>query len=406
MRIRNVLAVIAISMLPAVQCFSIDHDGPETGPPPTIVLPAGSSDEQIKDFYETNHADLFVVGKRVWVKAIITPTLAQAQKAKQRAEAGEDFDELIAEYFVPYFATHPERQFNKGVDFGWVDPARFWRSDKAAGPILGLDVGSIAGPHPLYGKGPEFVILKIVAERAGATAQLDEVADNIYSRLWDELADPKILKEVDLGKSFGCGTCRAGHDVGGQLWRLAQQASEQGDERKAVAACLLALREDRRMSWRGGPKANENGLYPEEQFLVDHGMDITRYYGGTIDRVVRDQPVRLPDWLPSRIAQIKDARVVPMLIRLVANRGRWSGVTMYALGNIKARSAVPILKELLTDRRIKIVERQGGGRESVYAYYYLRARARDALRSMGIETGKVKTLVGAVQGDPVPQGRL
>ena len=95
-----------------------------------------------------------------------------------------------------------------------------------------------------------------------------------------------------------------------------------------------------------------------------------------------------------------------MLIRLVANRGRWSGVTMYALGNIEARSAVPILKELLTDRKIKIVERHRGGRESVYAYYYLRARARDALRSMGIETGEVKTLVGAIQGDPVPQDRL
>ncbi|MHC4736091.1 MAG: hypothetical protein ACYTDW_16770, partial [Planctomycetota bacterium] len=58
------------------------------------------SDEKIRDFYERHRETLFTTKTKVRVKAIITPTLEEANEAYQRAKAGEDFDELIAEYFL------------------------------------------------------------------------------------------------------------------------------------------------------------------------------------------------------------------------------------------------------------------------------------------------------------------
>lgn len=356
------------------------------------------SDEKIRDFYELHRETLFTTKTKVRVKAIITPTLEEANEAYRRAKAGEDFDELIAEYFVPYFDAHrKERHVGKGVDFPSVEPGNFWCGDRASGPLAGLKTGDISRPVPRFGKGKEYAILKVMAERRGKVLALEEVRDNIYSRFWDELADRKMLQEVTLGRNPWCGTCRAGHNVNGQLWHLARRYDEKGERGKAISACLLALHEVRVLSGPNEPTVNENGYYPEEQFLIDHGMDIMRYYIGSIDRV------HAPDWLPWRLSNIKHEKVVPLFIRLVENRGRWCKSAAYGLGSIKAKAAIPALKDLLRDEHIRIVERHQGDKVSVYAQYHLREAARRALKLLGEDTEGVKIIIGKVYGDPLPK---
>jgi len=361
------------------------------------------SDEDLRSFYDKHRERLFVTPPRVRVKAIIAPTAKLAEDARRKAANGEDIDELIAEYFVPYFAEHRRQEYlDKQVDFEWVDQNEFWRGDKRTGPLWGLKVGGLSKPHPCPSVGSTYAVLKIVAKRDAATASLKEVRDNVYSHLWGELADTGMLREIRLGKSPLCGMCRAKRNANGQLWHRAQHYIERGDSRKAVSACLLALREDRLDPRYGGPKANEKGLYPEEQYLVDHGMDLARYYVGAMDRAQRGQRVHLPDWISSRAALIKDDKIVPALIRLVANRGRWCKSAAHALATIKADSAIPVLKDMLSDRHLCIVELYWGGKEAVFAQYYLRARARYELRRMGIDPGGVKVTVGTVEGDRLP----
>jgi hypothetical protein len=391
---------IVVSMLFAVSCSATPKGRANQASVERRIV---FSDDVIKEFYEQHRDDLFVTARKVWVKAIVCPTLAQAHEARERAKRGEDFDELMAEYFIPHFASErKQRRISKQVDFGWVTREHFWRGDKSAGPLAGLNVGDIAEPSPRPGEGQGFAVLTIVAERAADESSLDAVSNNIYSRLCDDLADPEMLQEVNLGSKLGCGRCRAGHNLHGQMWHLAQRYSDLGEKRKAISACLFALREDRMSPGRGGPEINEHGLYPEEQFLVDSGMDVIRYYGGMIDRVIREHRCPLPDWLPSRVVRMDDERVIPLLTRLAASRGRWSQSTAYALGSIKAKSAAPTLRELLADRHIRISELSWGNKEAVYAHYYLRATARDALRRMGVEPEDVKVVVGDVKGDPLP----
>jgi len=374
--------------------------GEEDGVPARIRF----SDEDLQSFYDKHRERLFVTPPRVRVKAIIAPSAKLAEEARRKAVNGEDIDELIAEYFVPYFAEHRKQKYlDKQVDFGWVDQNEFWRGDKRTGPLWGLKVGELSKPHPHPATGSTYAVLKIVAKRDAATASLKEVQDNVYSHLWDELADTSMFQEIRLGKSPLCGMCRAKRNANGQLWNRAQHYIERGDSRKAVSACLLALREDRLDPHYGGPKPNEKGLYPEEQYLVDHGMDLARYYLGAMDRAQRGQRVHLPDWISSRAALIKDKRIVPAMIRLVANRGRWCQNAAHGLATIKADSAIPVLKDMLSDRHLCIVELYWGGKEAVFAQYYLRARARHELRRMGIDPGEVKVVVGAVEGDRLPE---
>lgn len=356
------------------------------------------SDEKIQDFYERHRETLFTTKTKVWVKAIITPTLEEANEAYRRAKAGEGFDELIAEYFLPYFAAQrKERHVGKAVDFPWEEPENFWRGDKASGPLAGLRTGDISRPVPRFGKGEEYAVLKVMSERKGKVLALEEVRDNIYSRFWDEAADRKMLQEVTLGRNPWCGTCRAGHNVNGQLWHLAQRYDEQGHRGKAISACLLAIHEERMLAYGGGPKVNERGYYPEEQFLIDNGMDIIRYYIGSIDRV------HAPDWLPWRLSNIKHEKVILLLIRLVENRGRWCSNAAYGLGSIKAKAAIPALKDMLKDEHIRITELGHGDKESIYAQYYLREAASEALKLMGEDTEGVKIIIGKVYGDPLPK---
>jgi hypothetical protein len=299
---------------------------------------------------------------------------------------------------MPYFAAHrKERYVDKRVNFQWVEPENFWRGERASGPLAGLKTGDISKPVPRFGTGEEYAVLKVMADRKGKVLALEEMRDNIYSRFWDELADRKMLQEVSLGRNPWCGTCRAGHNVNGQLWHLAQRYDEQDQRRKAISACLLALHEDRVLSGPNEPTINENGYYPEEQFLIDNGMDIMRYYIGSIDRV------HAPDWLPWRLSNIKNEKVIPLLIRLVENRGRWCKSSAYMLGSIKAKAAIPDLKDMLKDEHIRITELGHGDKESIYAQYYLREAASEALKLMGEDTEGVKIIIGKVYGDPLPK---
>lgn len=366
------------------------------------------TEQDIRNFYDDHRQDRFTTPPRVRVKAILTPSLSKAAEARRRAAAGEDSDKLIAEYSVPYVAEHGKQTaVFKWVDFEWVDPAKFWRGDNRVGPLSGLKLGEMSQPHPSPAGNPPFAVLRIVAQRDGGTASLEEVRDNIYSHLWDELADTSMLRDARLNRHPWCGMCRAHQNVNGQLWHRAQHYLEEGLHRKAVSACLLALREHRLEPRHGGPDANEFGFYPEEQCLIDHGMDLVRYYLGVMDRALRGHRVYLPGGLHLRVRRIKDDRVVSALIRLVANRGRWSDTAALSLGMIKAQSAVPALKDMLSDRHVRIAELRWGQdkKRAVFAEYYLRPRARDALQRMGIDPGEVKTIVGEPEGDELPDGR-
>lgn len=361
------------------------------------------AEKDIRHFYDECRQELFVAPPHVRVKAVLTSSLSEAKEARQRAAAGEDFDKLIAEYSVPFVASHgKETTVFKQVDFGWVDQAKFWRGKHSVGPLSRLNVGELS-PHPSPAGSPPFAVLKILAKRDGWTAPLEEVRDNIYSHLWDGLADTSMLQEIQLGKNPRCGICRAGRNVNGQLWHVAQHYHDEGLHRKAVSACLLALREHRLEPGLGGPGMNENGFYPEEQCLIDHGVDLVRYYAGVIDRAIRGHQIHLPDNVPLRIGRIKDDRVVPALVRLAANRGRWSDTAALSLGRIKAQSAIPTLQAMLSDRRLSIAQWSRGEEQGVFAEYYLRPSARNALQYMGVDPGKVKIIVGIPHGDRPPK---
>ncbi len=385
--------LVLATLLLATSCVHATRSEPKLASPPGQTGSISFSEQEVKQFYLKHREQLFDTPRRVRVKAIIAPTVEQAVQARQRAESGEDFDELIAEYFVPYFFANrnKSRYINKQVDFEWIEPDGFWRGDESTGPLSSLHVGDISRVCPLFGKEPEFCVLKIIAEKPAATASLDDVQDEVYSRMWKTLADESLLQEINLGKNPWCGTCRAGHNINGQLWHLAEKYSEQGDNHKAVSACLLALREERLPHNYGGPTENEQGYYPEEQFLVDHGMDIMRYYAG------------VSAW--AHMARIDDEKAVPLLVRNIASRGPRTKSSIHVLGTIKSVTAVPILEEMLADRHLSIVERGWSDKEAVYAYYHFRAAARDALRQMGLDPGEVKVVVGAMHGDPLPEGR-
>lgn len=403
------LFLVLATLFLAAACDHTASSGSDLASPSEKTGVIRCSEQEVKEFYLKHREQLFDTPRKVWVKAITVPTEEQAEQVRRRAEAGEDFDELIAEYFLPYFfATKGKgRHIDKQVNYKWIDQAGFWRGDDPTGPLSGLHVGDISRICPLYGTGPEFCVLKIIAERPAATASLEDVQDNIYSLMCDALADSSMFREINLGNNPWCGTCRLGYNINGQLWHLVQQYSEQGDELKAVSACLLVLREDRlECGPLGVATKNEQGYFPEEQFLINQGMDLMRYYAGTIDRIIRSQPASMPDALPYRLAELKDPRVVPLLKKLVEHRGRWCRGAAYALGDLKDESTIPALNALLTDRQLQICELGWGDKETMYAYYYLRAAAREALQRMGLDPGEVKVLVGAIHGDPLPEGHL
>jgi hypothetical protein len=178
--------------------------------------------------------------------------------------------------------------------------------------------------------------------------------------------------------------------VNGQLWRLAQRYDSKGEVGKAVSACLLALNEVRRVVGSKGAKANEAGLYPEEQYLVDRGMDIVRYYAGCLSKLPGSSA---PEGAYRRLAGIKDERAIPLLLKSTKRGGSRAA---YALAHKKVRGVVPLLREMLKDRRIRIVEHHRGGVLSIFAEYYVRDRAKTALELMGEDVGDVKVAIGTV----------
>jgi len=260
---------------------------------------------------------------------------------------------------------------------------QFWRGHSEAGPLVGMKAGDISKPVLRFGRGPEWAVLKVEKVQDGYVETLEEVRDSIYRLLWQKAADRRMLEDVDTGKNHWCGTCRAGHDINGQLWRLAQKYDREDEVANAVSACLLALAENRALVGSKASSVNKAGLYPEEQYLVDRGMDIVRYYAG-----------HLSGESCGRLAGIKDERVVPLLLKLAKRKG--SKAAYYALASRKVRGVVPVLREMLKDRRVHIVEHHRGGVRSIYASYYLRDDAKRALELMGEDVFDVKVVIGTV----------
>jgi len=126
------------------------------------------SDEDLRSFYDKHRERLFVTPPRVRVKAIIAPTAKLAEDARRKAANGEDIDELIAEYFVPYFAEHRRQEYlDKQVDFEWVDQNEFWRGDKRTGPLWGLKVGGLSKPHPCPSVGSTVAVYCVRSMKRG-----------------------------------------------------------------------------------------------------------------------------------------------------------------------------------------------------------------------------------------------
>jgi len=68
----------------------------------------------------------------------------------------------------------------------------------------------------------------------------------------------------------------------------------------------------------------------------------------------------------------------------------------YVLAGKKERKVIPVLREMLKDRRIHIVEKHRGDKVSFYAEYYIRERAVNALKRIGEDTGGDKVVIGEV----------
>jgi len=68
----------------------------------------------------------------------------------------------------------------------------------------------------------------------------------------------------------------------------------------------------------------------------------------------------------------------------------------YVLAGKKERKVIPVLREMLKDRRIHIVEKDRGDEASFCAEYYIRERARNALKRIGEDTGGAKVVIGEV----------
>jgi thiol-disulfide isomerase/thioredoxin len=355
----------------------------------------GASEDNIRQFYEDNREKVFTSSQTIWVKSIVTPDKESARQACLRGRAGEDFDELIAEYFVPYFASKPsDKYYEKRVEDFVSDGKRFWRGQSDTGPLAGMKAGDISDPVLRFGKGPDWAVLKIESVTQGRVAKFNDVRDSIYQLLWFKAADRTMLKEVDMGKNSWCGTCRAGHDVNSQLWQLAQKYDKAGQIGKAVSACLLALNEDRRKSRSKDVKINADGLYPEEQYLVDNGLDIVRYYAGSFNYLPSlSPPVSGANW---RLGDIKDERAIPLLLKYANNMGKGAPMVGYVLATKKERKVIPALREMLKDRRVHITERHRGDIISFYAEYYIRERASVALKQIGEDTSATKITIGKV----------
>jgi hypothetical protein len=347
--------------------------------------PIDTSEEKIKEFYEANRNTHFTRHQKIWIKMIVTPDEESAWQACRRARAGEDFDELIAEYFVPYFAKHSEdRYVEKQVEVFVPKPEQFWCGDM----LVKMKPGDVSEPVLRFGEGPEWAVLKVISVTEGHVAELDDVRDNIYQRLWFNAADKTMYKEVNQGKNPWCGTCRHKYDVNGQFWHLAQKYDKEGQTDKAVSACLLALTESVDLDKM---RLYENGLYPEEQYLVDHGLDLGRFYAGCFSEYPCLANLRNGPY--GRLGKVGGKRGIDLLLKF-ANSGDYKAASV--LASKKDQRVIPVLSQLLDDKHIHITERHQGDEVSFYATYYIREHAKRAMELLGQDADGVKVIIGTV----------
>ena len=350
-----------------------------------------ASESRIRRFYEDNRATIFTTRQKIWVKSLVTPDRESAEEACRRARAGEDFDELIAEYFVPYFANKPKgKSIGKFLENNVMERKGYWCDKSEAGPLDGMNAGDISEPVLRYGKGPDWAVLKIESVTEGYVEKLEDVRDTIYQVLWLNAADKTVLLEVDMSQRHWCAK---ESELRAQLWAVAQKYDKQGQVGKAVSACLLALNEDWPYVRFTTKKIKPGQFYPEEQYLVDHGLDIFRYYAGGL----KFYPgLSAPIKQYGRLVEIEKDRGISLLLKVAEKRVGESADAAYTLSGYKVSQSVPILRELLKDRHVHINESHSNGEVSFYASYYVRERAKKALDSLGEDTSGTKLTIGEV----------
>lgn len=345
--------------------------------------PLAFSARDIRDFYEKN-LSLFTLPEQVRVKRIIAPTLQAAQEARARALKGENFDSLIAEYFIPYFATFaltgkagaPNKHL---VCSGWED-----RKHLNAGGLDRLAVGEMSEPFQLPG-GPEYYVGIITAERRLGVLPLSDVADKVYAHLCDKLRDRvKVAHPIDMG----AWTTEGSPEAYSQYLELARQLAKAGASEDAAGAALLALQyksQSKRMS--------DLEQFPEEETLLNAGIDLARYYRGMMNRENVDGNSDC-GIAAQRLIAIDGAKAVPFLLRQL-DYDASSEFVCHLLAKIGDSSAIPALRKSLSSDQLSVLHFSvADGQQSISAVYPVRIAAMEALEKLGVRTQGIKVSVG------------
>ncbi len=331
--------------------------------------PLALTDVQLRTVYNKQPSE-FTRPIEVRLKRIVMPSPEAAREAWQRALDGEDFDALISEYFVPSFASARSQPDAPGK--GWVCTP--WIPRSSLSTLENLPVGEISQPYHRLGD-EEYFISKVVAERCLGLLPFQDVADKIYLSWCHELIYFARLKwETDV-PLLTLGTSPEKYAL---CLNLARRLLAESEWAGAAGAALIAHRNrDPDLSAIRG-KAIEGGEYPEEQILLDLGLNYVRYM-----RAIRRF---------YRLSDEEQKKMVPTLIREVE---RGQAVDSIAwLSQIKDPRAIPVLESCLTNDQIWVQERGGAEQTTISLVYPVRMKALWALKEFGIEKQGIKTSVG------------
>jgi hypothetical protein len=338
------------------------------------------TDEQIRTYYDENPG-LFTLPDQIRIKMIISPSLEAVKNARARVIGGEEIDPLIAEHFVSYYASllHNPASPNKDlVSSGWK-PREYlsrWKAERLA-------VGEYSEPFQLPGR-KEYVVIVVVDQRNLGFLPFEEVADNAYSRLCDELQS--TVKHPEQ-KEFKYDIVRDDTSNYARCLRLAKDLSEKGKNAEAVGAALQCLY-FRQIEYR----RERLDQYPEEQILGQAGVDLPRYYRGIINRGQLE--MSQPSYAVHRLIAHEGANTARFLISQLKYEGPLTELCIRGLGGLNNPRAIPALKKFLTNDLIKVRVVGEATKETISIIYPLRMAALEALRSLGEKKQDIATSVG------------
>ncbi len=331
--------------------------------------PLALTDVQLLTVYNKQPNE-FTQPVEVRLKRIVVPSPEAAREAWQRALDGEDFDTLISEYFVPWFASARSQPDAPGKH--WVCTP--WIPRSSLSTLENLPVGEISQPYHRSGH-EEYFISKVVAERCLGLLPFQDVADKIYLRWCYELSHfTRRNWETDV-PLLTMGTSPEKYAL---CLNLARRLLAEGEWAGAAGAALMAHRNrNPDLSVIRG-KAIKRDEYPEEKILLDLGLNYVRYM-----RAIRRF---------YRLSDEKQKEMVPTLIREVETSQIADSIPW--LGQIKDPRAIPVLDSCLTDDQIWVQERGGADQTTISLVYPVRMKALWALKGFGIEKQGIKTSVG------------